>query len=173
MKTIATASKPSACALGERGAHGVGVGRGLDRSVGEHALVDLDHAGIELLGLDDVAREDLRPRLVADLERVAEAARGDEQRALAAPLEQRVGRDRRAHLDGADRALRDRLARGETEEAADRLDRRVVIERAFGEELARMQPPARIAADDVGERAAAIDPEVPAPAAFSAVSVHV
>ena len=30
--------------LGERRAHGLGVGRSLDGSVGQHALVDLDHA---------------------------------------------------------------------------------------------------------------------------------
>ena len=40
----------------ERGAHGVEIGRLLDRPVGEHALVDLDDVGIELLRLDDVAR---------------------------------------------------------------------------------------------------------------------
>ncbi len=110
MNTIATASKPCAFACVSAVAHHVWVGRGLDRSVGEHAFVDLDDRGIELLRLPDVAGEDLRPRLVADLERVAEAARGHEQRALAAPLEQRVGRHRGAHLDDPDRAGRNRVA---------------------------------------------------------------
>ncbi len=149
--------------VGERGAHALRIGRGLDRAVGAHALVDLDDAGIKLLGLYDVAREYARARLVADLERIAKSARGHEQRALAAPLEQRVGGDRRSHLDGADRADRNRLVRSEAQETADRLDRGVRISRALGQKLHRMQPSARVAADHVGERAAAIDPEVPGP----------
>src|SRR5271157_2051560 len=71
----------------ERRAHGRGVGRDLNRSVGEHALVDLDHARVEKLGLLDRAGEDLRARLIADFERVAKPARRNEERALALPLE--------------------------------------------------------------------------------------
>ena len=147
--------------FGERGAHALRIRSGLDRAVREHALVDLDDAGIELLGLYDVPREYARARLVADLERIAKAARGHEQRALAPPLEQRIGGDGRSHLDGANGAGRNRLARSEAQEPTDRLDRRVRISWALGQKLHRMQPPARIAADHVGERAAAIDPEVP------------
>ena len=147
--------------LGERGANLFRIGRGFDRAVGAHALVDLDHAGIELLGLDDILRENARARLVADLERIAKAARGHEQRALAAPLEQRVGGDGRSHLDGADCAGRNRLARSEREQPSDRLDRGVRIGRALRQKLRRMKTPARVAADHVGEGAAAINPEVP------------
>ncbi len=146
----------------ESRAHDVRVGLRFDGPVGEHALVDLDHPGVELLGLDDLLREDLGARLVADLERVTKTARREEQRALAATLEQRVGRDRRAHLDGADRAFRDGFALREPQQAADRLDRGVLVERALRQELSRMQPAVGSAADHVGERAAAIDPEVPA-----------
>ena len=96
--------------IGERGAHALKVGRRLDRAVGANALIDLDDAGIKLLGLYDVAREYARARLIADLERIAKATRGHEQRALAAPLEQRVGGDRRSHLDGANCAGRNWLA---------------------------------------------------------------
>ena len=48
--------------VGERGANAIRIGRGLDRAVGAHALVDLDHAGIELLGLYDVACAKMRGR---------------------------------------------------------------------------------------------------------------
>ena len=147
--------------FGERGAHALGIGRRLDGPVREHALVDLDHARIELLGLLNVAGEDFWPRLVADLERVAEAARRHQQRALAAPFEQGVGRNRRPHLDGPDRARRDRLARAKAEEAADGFDRGVGIGRTLGEELGRAEAPARVAPDHVGEGAAAVDPEFP------------
>ena len=50
----------------EFGAHGGQIGRLLDGAVGAHALVHFDDALIEHFGLDDVARENLRPRLVAD-----------------------------------------------------------------------------------------------------------
>ena len=40
--------------------------------------------------------------LIADAERVAEAARDHERSAVALALEQCVGRDRRAHLHGFD-----------------------------------------------------------------------
>ena len=86
----------------QRGAHAFRIWSDLDSSVRAHALVDLDDAGIELLGLYDVLREYARARLVADLERIAKAARGHEQRALAPALEQRIGGDRCPHLDGAD-----------------------------------------------------------------------
>jgi hypothetical protein len=74
----------------------------LDRAVGAHALVDLDDALVEHLRLDDLRWRRCRPRLIADLERVAEAARDHQQRAVALALEQRVGGDRGAHLDRAD-----------------------------------------------------------------------
>ncbi len=76
MNTMAAALMPSARAL-ELGAHGGEIGLRLDGAVGAHALVDLDDALEQHFRLDDVAGEDLRPRLVADLERVAEALGGD------------------------------------------------------------------------------------------------
>ena len=97
------------CARASARAHGVEIGRA-PRPFRRRARARRSRStlGVELLRLDDVAREDVRPRLVADLQRVAEAARRHQQRAFAAPLEQRVGRDGGAHLDDADRALRDR-----------------------------------------------------------------
>src|SRR5580704_14108112 len=147
----------------ERGAHAVRIWRRLDRAVRAHALVDLDDAGIELLRLYDVAREYARARLIADLERVTKSTRGYEQRALAPPLEQSVGGDGRSHLDGAHGAGRNWLSRSEAQEPANRFNRGVRVSRTFGQKLHRMQAPTRIAADHVGERAAAIDPEVPGP----------
>ena len=149
--------------VAQRGAHGFRIGRRLDRSVRQHALVDLDDARIELLGLLDRAREDAGARLVADLERVAEAARRHQKRALAAPLQERIGRNRRSHLDGANCARRDRLAGSETEKAPHALDRRVRIGGALGQKLHGNDPPARVAPDHVGEGAAPIDPKVPGP----------
>jgi hypothetical protein len=142
--------------------HGVEIGRALDHAIGQHALVDLDDVAVELFGLDDVARENLRPRLIADLQRVAEPARRHQQRRLALALEERVGGDGGAHFHRADGAGGDRRAGGQAEQIAHPLDGGVLISGAFGEQLADMQTPGGVAADDVGERAAAVDPEIPA-----------
>ena len=79
------------------------VERRLDRAVGAHPLRHLDHARIQHRRLLDPPGEDLGPRLVADLERVAKSLADDEQHRIALALEQRVGRDRGAHLDAGDR----------------------------------------------------------------------
>src|SRR6202789_909686 len=125
--------------LRERAPNAFRIGRRLDRAVGAHALVDLDDAGIKLLGLYDVLREYARARLVANLERIAKAARGHQQRALAAPLEQGVGGDGCSHLDGANCSGRNRLARSEPQEPADRLNPPVRVSRAFGQKLYWME----------------------------------
>jgi len=97
MNTIATAR----CLLSggfERTQRAVEIERALHRAVGAHALIDLDDTIEQHVGLDDVAGKDLRPRLVADLERVAKALGGEQQRALALALQERVGGDRGAHF---------------------------------------------------------------------------
>ena len=146
----------------ERGPHGVLVRRLFDRSVGQHALVDLDHFGVKLARLDDLFGEDFRARLIADLQRVAETARGDQRHALAGALQQRVGGDRRAHLDEADGAFGDRRVRGEPQQIANPLHGGVLVGGTLGDELAGVQRALGVAADHVGESAAAIDPEIPA-----------
>ena len=104
MNTIATALMPSAMRALELGAHRRKIERALDRAVGAHALVDLDHLLEQHLRLDDVLGENLRPRLVADAQRVAETLGGEQQRAVALALQQRIGGDRGAHLHRADPA---------------------------------------------------------------------
>ena len=163
-------------AVGERriefAAHRTEVRLQLDRAVGAHALVHLDDALEQHLGLDDVLGENLRAVLVADAQRVAETFRRHQQRAVALALEQRIGGDRGAHLHGADAALRDRLALLQAEQVADALHGGVLVGfRIFREQLVRGELAVRRAADDVREGAAAIDPEVPG-AAHAALSVR-
>ncbi len=153
-------------AVGERGieleAHRAEIGRAFHRAVGAHALVDLDHALEQHFGLDDVLGENLRTILVADAQRVTETFRGDQQRAVALALQQRIGGDRGAHLHGADAALRDRLAFGEAEQVADALHGGIAIGfGVFREQLVRGERAVRPPPDHVGERAAAVDPEIP------------
>ena len=137
--------------------------RALDRAVGAHPLLDLDHLVVEQLGQHDPAREDVRAMLVADPERVAEPLGDRQYRRLAAALEERVGGDRRAHLDRVDPRGRQRLLGAEPEQIPDPLQRGVpVVVRVVGQELVHRERAVRRAADDVGEGAAAVDPELPA-----------
>ena len=144
---------------------GLGLGqvdRPLDRAVGAHALLDLDHVGVQHLGQHDVPGEDVGAVLVADAQRVAEAGGDREHGRLPAPLEQSVGGHRRAHLDRVDRARGDRLVRREAQQLADALERRVfVLLGVVGQEFVYPNRALGVARDDVGERAAPVDPELP------------
>ncbi len=127
------------------------------------ALVGLDHLRIEQLGQADVAVEQPRAILVGDAQRVAEAARGHQQRLLALALQQRVGGHRRAHLHALDELGRDRLAGLQAQQVADAGDGRVaVLLGVLGQQLVRDEAAVGPLRDDVGEGAAAVDPELPA-----------
>jgi hypothetical protein len=72
--------------------------RPLDRAIGQHALVELEppaapHQRARHLEVDVVQ---IVAVLAADLDRITEAARRDQRRARAAPLDQRVGHQGRA-----------------------------------------------------------------------------
>ena len=146
------------------------VGLVLDRAVGAHALVHFDDALVEHLRFDDVACENLRPRLVADLERVAKTLGGDEQGTLALALEQRIGRDRGAHLHSADQTGGQRLVRFDAEEVADALYGGIAIGLGIvGEKFVGNEAPVGPAPDHVGEGAAAVDPKIPGVGVLRAV----
>ncbi len=147
----------------EVGARALSVERQDDLAVCAHALVHLDDARVEHLRQHDLAREELRPVLVADAELVAEAARDHEHRRVALALEQRIGRDRRPHLHRLDPLRRDRISGRNPEQRANARDRGVAIVLGIlREELVRDERAVRATRDDVGERAAAVDPELPA-----------
>ena len=134
-----------------------------DLAVHADALGGLDHALVEQFGQHDAAVEQPRARLVGDAQRVAEAARRHQQRALALALQQRIGRHRGAHLDALDLLRRDRLAGAQSEQAADALDGGVlVLLGVLAQQLERMQLRVGRTADDIGEGATAVDPELPA-----------
>src|SRR5437870_3113780 len=102
----------------QRSLRRLGIERVHDFSVRADTLIDLDHTLVELYGQVDAADEELRPVLVRDAQRVAEAAGDQKQRALAFALEERIGRDRRPHLDCLDRAYGDRRVGFDPEELA-------------------------------------------------------
>ena len=141
----------------------------LHRAVGAHALVGLHHAGVEHLGLDDLFRKDVGPRLVADLQLVLEALGYHQQGRLALALEQRVGGDGGAHLDGGDALGGKGCAGRQREELANGLERGIVVRAGVvGEHLAGDDFTGRRARDHVGEGAATVDPEMPPPPLFRA-----
>ncbi len=106
--------------------------------------------------------EEPRPVLVAEPELLAEPLRRHQHHRLALALEQRVGRDRRPHLDARDVRGGDRRVGREPEKAADAVQRGVrVLLRVLRQELSPVQPAVRIPRDDVGEGPAPVDPEVP------------
>ena len=147
---------PALAHLAKRKPRGVFVQRSDDLAVRADALDDLDDLFIRLLGQDDMPRENLRPRLVSDAQGVAEAARDRQRHPRALALEQCIGGDGGAHAHLAERA-----AFG-LEDALDPLDRGVgIVVGIFGQQFLGPEPALVIPGDHVGERAAAIDREVP------------
>ncbi len=136
----------------------------LYRAVGADALLHLHDLLVELLGQDDLLGEDIGPRLIGDPERVAKALGDQKQHSVALALQQRVGGHRGAHLHLADQVRGDRRVRTDAQQVANSLQRRVGIGLGIvRKQLAGMEFPCRVAADDVGEGAAAVDPEIPLP----------
>jgi len=104
----------------------------------------------------------MRPCLIADGQRVGKAARGQKQRALALAFEQRVGCDRRSHLDRSDAACRQGGAGRHTQKVANALERRIrIVLRILRQQLPCRQAAIRRAANHISEGAAPIDPEIP------------
>jgi hypothetical protein len=130
-------------------------------------LIGLDHPGVERGRLDDGQREQVRPRLVADQHGISEAPGGDEQGLGPGPLQERVGGDGGAHLDGVDAGGGEGFARGRAQDAAHGRNGGVGIGVRGGEQLQRglaavVRPPCDLA-DHIGESPAAVDPEAPGP----------
>ena len=128
-----------------------------------YALLHLHHLAVEQLGQDDMARENLRPVLVGDPERVAKSP-GDEQHgAIALSFQQRIGGHGRSHFHHCNLFGRDSRAGRDAKHMANAGERCVaVVFRVFRKQLVRGNRAIRPARDDVGEGAAAIDPELPA-----------
>jgi hypothetical protein len=100
--------------------------------------------------------EEAWPRLRADPQEIAEAFGHQQEDPGPLALQQRVGRHGRAHLDAFDRGV---VA---APEAGDPLDGGIgVMGRVLGQELRRHECAVGASPDDVGERAATVDPELP------------
>ena len=105
---------PSARRCAQDGAGG-GLVERLDlRAVDADAAGDFRHPLVQHGRQGDREVEQPRPRLVADAQRVGEAAVDQQQGAVALALQQRVGGDGGAHLHRLDHAGRDRRVRAAT-----------------------------------------------------------
>ena len=134
-----------------------------DFAAGSDALVDLDYALVDRLRKNDFAHEELGPVLVSNAQRILEAAGDREHGALALALEQCIRGDRRAHFYRFDLRGRNRGAGSHAEQLADSGNGRIAVALGIlGEQLVRQQGSVRSPRDDVGERAATINPELPA-----------
>ena len=102
-----------------------------DRPVAGDTLGHLYHPLRQLLGQHDVAREDVRPGLRADPQRVAEARGNGQRQPFAFAFEQGIGGDR-----GADAQLGDRPVAKTREQTAHALAGSVRIKAGtFGQQL--------------------------------------
>ena len=133
-------------------------------ALGGHALIRLDHAFVKHVRQLDLQREQLGPVLIADAQLVAQALRRHQHGALAFAGQQRIGGDCRTHAHFADPLCGDRGIGGNTDAAANAFQRRVVIGGIFGKKFQTGQCSVRRLRHHIGERAAAIDIEIPASA---------
>ena len=123
-----------------------------------HALVHLNDGLVQHLGQLDVEREKVRTVLIADPQCIAKAACGDEDRRFALAFEQGIRRHGRSHLDGVDGGPCVTVS----EQHPNPLDGGVAISaRVLRQELVRNHRTLRVQCDNVGERAAPVDPELP------------
>ena len=143
----------------QRGAGGGFVERRQHIALGAHAFGDFGDGGMRRRDAVEPSREEVGAVLIADGERVAEAARYGEQGRFALAFEEGIGRDGAPHADreGGKCAL---ACAGQL---ADRTHRGVagargVFAQIFGGDDAAVGA----ARDHIGEGAAAVDPDVPA-----------
>ena len=136
--------------------------RGFQRSVGAHPFVDVDHCLVKLFRQDDLFGENIRAGLIGQPQCIAETLGDQQQAPLALALQQRIGGHRGAHFDRADQVGRRGVSRAGAEQPADPFDRRIGVGTGvFGQEFIGVQLALRVAADDVGEGATPVDPEIP------------
>src|SRR5271156_1053441 len=140
--------------------------------MGADALGRFDHPLIQHFWKHDMAVEQARPRLRGDPERITKTPRNHQQGPFTLAFQQRVGGYRGTHFHASNLLRRDHLARRKLQQPAYALDRRIVVlSGTFRQQLERMQRLVRRASDDIRERAAPIDPELPAPHDSTALSV--
>ena len=127
MKTMATASMPSSLAFCKSAATLCGSGVASTVPSARTPFIDLDHPLIKLFGQQDLLGKNVGPRLVGNAQRVTEAAGDDQQGPVAAAFQQGVCGHGRAHLDLADKRMRNGATRLDRQHLTDALNGRVAV----------------------------------------------
>ena len=131
-------------------------------AVDADTAVDLDDGFVEHRRQGDGEVEQARAGLVADAQGVGKASVHHQQGAVALALEQGVGGDSGAHLDGGDVAEGDRRVERQLQQGLDTGDGGVAVTTGvFRQQLVGDQCAVGVARDDIGEGTAAVDPELP------------
>src|ERR1700722_10381427 len=140
--------------------------------MGADALDRLDDPLIQHFRQHDVTVEQARPRLGGDPERIAEALRDHQQGPFTFAFQERIGGNRSAHFYAGHLLRSDQLGGFQPKHSTHALDCGIVVVGGiFREQLESLQRLVGRAPDDVRERAAPIDPELPATHDWAALSV--
>ena len=135
------------------------------RAIRRQAATHLQHAPGKRLRPLDLQGEQIRAVLIADAEQIGKAAVEQQQRWPALALQHRIGGHGGAqpHLGDQPGGNRFRGAGIQPQQSADRPHRRIPCNtRLHRQQLAHLQPALGAPRHQIGEGAAAIDPEAPA-----------
>ena len=136
-------------------------------------LIHFHHSFIKQFWQFNLAHKKLGTGLISNAKLVTKTARDHEQCAFAFALKQRIGGNRGAHLNRFNLIRWNRIVRLEPKQVANPLHRRIFVTlRVLGQQLVRDERSVGFLSDDVSERAAAIDPELPLRARFNVCCVH-
>ena len=137
------------------------------------ALIDFGYVGIEQFRQRDLAIKNTRAVLISDPQLIAKSTRDEERGGFALALKQRIGRHGRPHFHAVDLRNRYRCACGNAKQMANAGECGIlVLLRIVRKQLVREQRAVRRPGDDVGEGAAAVNPELPAGICLDCGWVH-
>ena len=127
-----------------------------------HPSIDFLHRVIERRGFADIQIEQPRPGLVAYCQEIGKAPVDHQHGRRPIALQERIGGNGGAHFDMGDATRRQRRIGCEAQRHFDARQCRVVIALGIvGEQLGDPEMAVGIARHDIGEGAAAINPELP------------
>ena len=132
------------------------------RAIHRHAATDFNGAFMQQFRQAHIKIEQAGPRLIADTQQISKATIDQQQHTFTLAFQKRIGGDRGAHFHRLNQPGRNRRAGGKTQALANAGNGGVLVAfRVFRQQFQCGKPPGRIARDDIGKGAAAINPELP------------
>ncbi|KAF0114949.1 MAG: hypothetical protein FD149_1703 [Rhodospirillaceae bacterium] len=136
-------------------------------AAGGKAFGHLHHLLIEHRRQNDSAGEQVGPLLGTDAQRIGKPLRDQQQRPLSFAFEERVGGNRCSHPHRFHHARGQRVPRRYAQNPANTGEGRVgIMGRIVQQQFGGVNPPVGGAGHHIGERSAAIDPEMPGHGGF-------